>query len=153
MCGNTWRKTMSDTANPATPPGAMAGPKAIVLAHGDVAEALVAAVELITGRGDRFSPLSNQNLGAAEIDALLRERVDALGAHVIFTDLPAGSCNFAACRLLKDRPGLMVVTGVNLPALLQFATRDTVSDADAVAAAVAAGGSALRQLTGRPSAH
>lgn len=144
---------MSDPRGPATPPGGGGSPKAIVLAHGTVAEALVAAVDLITGRGDRFSPLSNQNLGAAEIDALLRERVDALGARVIFTDLPAGSCNFAACRLLKDKPGLMVVTGVNLPALLQFATRDTGSDADAVAAAVERGGSALRLLTGRPSAH
>lgn len=142
---------MNDTASPPTPAGA--GPKAIVLAHGNVADALVAAVDLITGRGDRFSPLSNQNLGAAEIDALLRERVQALGARVIFTDLPAGSCNFAACRLLKDLPGLIVVTGVNLPALLQFATRDTAADADAVAAAVERGGSALRVLTGRPSAH
>ena len=141
---------MSDNPHPPTPAGS--GPKAIVLAHGTVAESLVTAVDLITGRGDRFSPLSNQDLGAAEIDALLRERVEALGARVIFTDLPAGSCNFAACRLLKDRPGLIVVTGVNLPALLQFATRDTDSDADAVAAAVARGGSALRVLTGRPSA-
>jgi PTS system N-acetylgalactosamine-specific IIA component len=142
---------MSDTKNPPTPAGA--SPKAIVLAHGDVADALVAAVDLITGRGDRFSPLSNQNLGAAEIDALLRERVNALGAHVIFTDLPAGSCNFAACRLLKDTPDLIVVTGVNLPALLQFATRDTLSDEDAVADAVERGGGALRVLRGRPSAH
>lgn len=140
---------MSDNPSSPTP----ASPQAIVLAHGDVARAMVAAVELITGRGDRFSPLSNQNLGAAEIDALLRERVDALGAKVIFTDLPAGSCNFAACRLLKDRPGLIVVTGVNLPALLQYATRGTSSDADAVAEAVARGGSALRILTGRPSAN
>lgn len=145
---------MSDDNSPPTPAGASGGePKAIVLAHGNVAQALVAAVHLITGRGDRFSPLSNQDLGAAEIDALLRERVDALGARVIFTDLPAGSCNFAACRLLKDRPGLIVVTGVNLPALLQFATRGAVSDADAVAEAVERGGSALRVLTGRPRAN
>src|SRR6185437_16394047 len=101
MCGNTWQRTMSDNDNPPTPAGVSGSePKAIVLAHGNVAQALVAAVDLITGRGDRFSPLSNQDLGAAEIDALLRERVAALGARVIFTDLPAGSCNFAACRLL-----------------------------------------------------
>ncbi|HEY7877377.1 MAG TPA: hypothetical protein VIC55_04090, partial [Gemmatimonadaceae bacterium] len=77
-------------------------PKAIVLAHGDLAAAFVAAVDLITGRGDRFEPLSNRGLGSAEIDEMLRERVHALGANVVFTDLPAGSCNFAACRLLKD---------------------------------------------------
>ena len=125
-------------------------PKAIVLAHGDIAAALVTAVDLITGRGEVFEPLSNRGLGAAEIDALLRERVDALGARVVFTDLPAGSCNFAACRVLRDRPGLIVVTGVNLPTLLQFATRGDASDADAVTAAVARGSGALRVLTGPP---
>ena len=125
-------------------------PKAIVLAHGDIAAALVTAVDLITGRGEVFEPLSNRGLGAAEIDALLRERVDALGARVVFTALPAGSCNFAACRVLRDRPGLIVVTGVNLPTLLQFATRGDASDADAVTAAVARGSGALRVLTGPP---
>lgn len=127
-------------------------PKAIVLAHGDLATALVAAVELITGRGDRFEPLSNSGLGAAEIDALLRERVAALGAHVVFTDLPAGSCNFAACRLLRERSDLVVVTGVNLTTLLQYATRGEGSETDAVAAAVARGAGALRVLGGPPRA-
>lgn len=126
------------------------GPKAIVLAHGDLAAALVAAVDLITGRGDRFEPLSNRGLGAAEIDALLRERVNALGARVVFTDLPAGSCNFAACRLLRDRGDLIVVTGVNLTTLLQFATRADAPNADAVATAVARGSGALRVLSGPP---
>jgi mannose/fructose-specific phosphotransferase system component IIA len=128
------------------------GRKAIVLAHGDVAQALVAAVELITGRGALFEPLSNRGLGAAEIDALLRERVDALGVHVVFTDLPAGSCNFAACRVLRDRPGLQVVTGVNLPVLLHFATSGDLAEADAVAAAVSRGAGALRVLSGPPRA-
>lgn len=125
---------------------------AIVLAHGDLAAALVSAVQLITGRGDRFVPLSNTGLGAAEIDALLREKVEATGASVVFTDMPAGSCSIAAVRMLRERPGLTVVTGVNLPALLHFATCGEANGATAAAASAAAerGSAALRALGGTP---
>lgn len=129
--------------------------RAIVLGHGQVAQGLVSAVELITGITGRFTALSNDGLGMPEIEELLRERLDATGARVIFTDLPAGSCNFAACRLLKLRADVVVVTGVNLPALLHFATH---ADAPAgevegeVAAEEAAerGAAAMRFLRGRP---
>jgi len=40
---------------------------------------------------------------------------------VVFTDLPAGSCTMAVRRLVRERPGLMLVTGVNLSLLLDFA--------------------------------
>ena len=126
---------------------------AIVLAHGDLAEALVSAVQLITGRADRLIPLSNRGLGAAEIDALLRTRVQETGASVVFTDMPAGSCSIAAVRMLRERPGLTVVTGVNLPALLHFATCGDAAGGNASAAAAAAaerGGAAVRALTGSP---
>lgn len=123
---------------------------AIVLAHGDVAAALVAAVELITGQGSRFIALSNAGLGAAEIEAMLRERVEQSGAQVVFTDLQAGSCNMAACRLLRWRPALVVVTGVNLPALLQYATHPELDGAAAAREAAAHGGTAMRVLTGPP---
>ncbi|HEX6535439.1 MAG TPA: hypothetical protein VF041_12655 [Gemmatimonadaceae bacterium] len=126
---------------------------AIVLAHGELAAGLVSAVHQITGRGDRFLALSNTGLGTREIEALLRERLDATGARVIFTDLPAGSCNFAACRLLRERADLVVVTGVNLPALLHYATHDAVPEPDAAAAAAARGTTALTVLTGSPREH
>lgn len=125
-------------------------PVGIVLAHGDLAAALVGAVELITGRGGRLAPLSNRGLGAAEIEELLRATVASTGARVIFTDLPAGSCNFAAFRLLKERGDIIVITGVNLPALLQFATRDDVPPEEAAAAAVERGTATLRLLAGTP---
>ena len=95
---------------------------AIVLGHGQIADGLVSAVERITGIHGRFIALSNEGLGTSEIEELLRERLEETGARVVFTDLPAGSCNFAACRLLRVRPDIVVVTGVNLPALLHFAT-------------------------------
>jgi PTS system N-acetylgalactosamine-specific IIA component len=126
---------------------------AIVIGHGEIAAGLVSAVQLITGRGDRLIPLSNRGLGTAEIEALLREQIEATGARVIFTDLPAGSCNFAACHLLKWRDDLVVVTGVNLPALLHFATQGELPAGDAAAQAAERGSAALRLFTGTLRAH
>ena len=134
-------------------------PIAIVLGHGSVAEGLVSAVERITGITDRFIALSNEGLGTSEIEAMLRERMEATGARVVFTDLPAGSCNFAACRLLRVRPDIVVVTGVNLPALLHFAAsgeppagEESETAAFRVAEEAAERGAAsMRFLRGKPA--
>lgn len=134
-------------------------PIAIVLGHGRVAEGLVSAVERITGITDRFVALSNEGLGTSEIEELLRERMEATGARVVFTDLPAGSCNFAACRLLRVRPDIMVVTGVNLPALLHYAASGKVPSTDGgetaafdvAEEAAARGAAAMRVLRGKPA--
>ena len=58
--------------------------------------------------------------------------LDETGARVIFTDLPAGSCTMAVRRLVRSRPGVVLVTGINLPLLLDFAMQD---DIEPVAAA------------------
>lgn len=134
-------------------------PIAIVLGHGRVAEGLVSAVERITGITDRFIALSNEGLGTSDIEAMLRERMEATGARVVFTDLPAGSCNFAACRLLRVRPDIVVVTGVNLPALLHFATspQPPAGEASETAAfrvaeeAAERGAASMRFLRGKPA--
>jgi PTS system N-acetylgalactosamine-specific IIA component len=64
--------------------------------------------------------LSNHGLDAEGITAALTAAVDRVRADVIFTDLPAGSCTTAARRLAKQRGTLTVVTGANLPMLLDF---------------------------------
>jgi mannose/fructose-specific phosphotransferase system component IIA len=124
-------------------------PTAIVIAHGDLAAGLVSAVEQITGRGELFIPLSNSGMSASEMEAKLRELLDRTGARSIFTDLPAGSCNFVACRLLKERPELVVVTGVNLPTLLHFATHDELPTRELADQAVQRGAPALRVIGGK----
>jgi PTS system N-acetylgalactosamine-specific IIA component len=112
---------------------------AIVAGHGDFAAGLVSAVEQITGRGDRLTPVTNRGLGAAEIEAMLRELVARASARVIFTDLPAGSCTIAARRVLRDTPDLRLVVGANLPAVIDFVLSGDAGSAnggDAVAHAV-----------------
>jgi N-acetylgalactosamine PTS system EIIA component len=110
------------------------GPRAVLAGHGDFAAGLASAVAQISGRDDVFALVSNRGRSGDDIERVLREALDALGASVIFTDLPAGSCTIAARRLQRERPGLVLVTGVNLATLLDFAFAAPADDADPAAA-------------------
>jgi len=98
------------------------GPRAIVAAHGDLAEGLVSAVARVAGAtaAARLLAFSNANLGSADLADAMRRTVASSGAQVVFTDLPAGSCTIAARRIAHENPGLAVVCGANLPMLLAF---------------------------------
>lgn len=122
--------------------------RAIVAGHGDFAAGIVSAVVQITGRDDVFIPITNRGLSAQDVERVIREQVGAAGeggasVSVIFTDLPAGSCTMAARRLQRDRPGLTVVTGVNLAALLEFVFTESDDPAAAAGEAVEKGRKAL----------
>ena len=121
----------------------MSDVKALVAGHGAFAEGLLSAVEQITGRSDRFLGVTNRGLSARDVELRLREVVDSSGATVIFTDLPAGSCTIAARRLQRERPALVVVTGVNLATLLDYTFQDGEADAAAVERAAEKGRAAL----------
>jgi PTS system N-acetylgalactosamine-specific IIA component len=121
----------------------MSSVRAIIAGHGDFADGMLSAIEQIAGRSEAFLGLTNRGLSAADVEALMRERLDTTGVSVVFTDLPAGSCTMAARRLQRERPGLSIVTGVNLAALLDFVFGTDGGDADAVAHAVEKGRAAL----------
>ena len=108
--------------------------RALVAGHGDFAAGLISAVEAVTGRGELLDPIEVKGLCGEDIQLLLRERLQAIGATVIFTDLQAGSCTMAARRLLREMPGVLLVSGANLPMLLDF----VMSSAEPQAAARAA---------------
>ena len=103
------------------------GLRAIVAAHGDLAEGLVSAVARVAGvaAATRLMPFSNATLGGTELVDALRHAVASSGAQVVFTDLPAGSCTIAARRIARESPALAVVCGTNLPMLLSFVMAST----------------------------
>lgn len=112
-------------------------PRAIVAGHGALPAGLVSAVEQITGRGNALIPFSNTGLGREEIEGGLRDLIALHDVKLIFTDLPGGSATLAARRVLHDTPGLVIVTGVGLAALVDFVFCDAsmpVSEAAARAA-------------------
>jgi len=121
----------------------MSSVRAVVAGHGDFAAGLLSAVRQITGRDDVFVGLSNHALCAQDVDRTLRDAVAAGPVRVIFTDLPAGSCTMAARRLQREDPQLIVVTGVNLAALLDFVFTEGPDAATAAGSAVEKGRAAL----------
>ena len=99
------------------------GVRGVVIAHGDMATGMIDAVRHIAGvTGDFLLPLSNRGLGP---DALAQEvrKLSAGEPTIVFTDLQSGSCGFAARRCVQDASNLVVVSGVNLPILLEFVMR------------------------------
>lgn len=110
----------------------MSSVRAIVAGHGRFADGMLSAIEQITGRSDLFIGVTNHDLSAQGVEALMREQLASSGASVIFTDLPAGSCTMAARRIQREQPGVAVVTGVNLATLLDFSFHVEAGDAQAV---------------------
>lgn len=97
--------------------------RGILLAHGDMAAGIVDAVRQITGAGpDVLVPLSNRGLSPASLATRARDLAGGAPA-ILFTDLPAGSCGFAARTLARETTDLVVISGVNLPVLLEFVMR------------------------------
>lgn len=127
----------------------MSSIKAVVAGHGTFADGMLSAIDHITGRSDLFIGVTNRDLSAQDVEALIRSKLLESGATVIFTDLPAGSCTMAARRIQREQPGVAVVTGVNLATLLDFAFHVESGDADAVNHAADKGRASL-VVTGGP---
>ena len=128
-----------DGAGGSEPAGGGPAPRAIVAGHGTFATGIVSAVEQITGRGAQFVTISNSGLCLDDIQQALAEALDRTGARVVFTDLPAGSCTMAVRRMIRGRPGVALVTGVNLSVQLDFAMHDDTDPIDAVVGALERG--------------
>lgn len=94
--------------------------RGVVVAHGELAAGLVSAVRRIAGvEEDVLVGMTNEGLGP---DAI-RNQVDRIldgGPGVVFADLREGSCGMAARRVCTGRADRLLVTGVNLPILLDF---------------------------------
>jgi mannose/fructose-specific phosphotransferase system component IIA len=99
------------------------GVRGIVIAHGEMATGMIDAVNHIAGvSGDFLRPLSNRGVGP---DALAQQVREMAGGEptIVFTDLQSGSCGFAARRCVQESQNLVVISGVNLPILLEFVMR------------------------------
>lgn len=96
----------------------------IIAAHGAMAPAMLASAEMIAGpakdvRTITFSPSEGPDDLLAKYEAAYQE----LGPEVLFlVDLFGGSPFNAAARFAAAHPGTDVVTGVNLPMIIDILT-------------------------------
>jgi mannose/fructose-specific phosphotransferase system component IIA len=100
--------------------------RGVVVGHASLAAGMVECVRQIAGSDeDALLAVSNEGCGP---DTLQSRLLTALGdgPAVVFTDLGSGSCAFAARRIAMERPHTAIVTGVNLPILLDFVFHRTM---------------------------
>ena len=122
----------------------------IVLAHEEVATAFVAAVQAIAG--DEHGLVGVSNIGCDRV--AIAARLDAAVAGrpaVVFADMPGGSCAFGAAAYAREHPGIAVVTGVNLPMLLDFVFHRDQSPAAPAARACQTGRGAVVAIGADPA--
>jgi mannose/fructose-specific phosphotransferase system component IIA len=114
----------------------------VIVAHTEVAAALLAAVQAIAGDDAGLTAVSNRGCDRA---ALTRELEAAVGGRtaVLFTDMAGGSCAHTAAALARGRDDLRVVTGVNLAMLVDFAFHRDLPVAAAARRAVEIGRTAV----------
>lgn len=113
--------------------------RGIVLGHAAMAEGMVEAVRQITGVDEEaLVALSNRGVSPQALAETIRARL-GVEPTIIFTDLQSGSCGFAARRLCQGRSDLVVITGVNLPVLLDFVLHRDLPVADLIPRLLAKG--------------
>ena len=96
--------------------------RGIVVSHGEMAAGIVDAVRQITGiEEEALQSLSNRGLSPDALIEQLRAKLTPGVDTILFTDLQSGSCAVAARRLIQQLPGSAVISGANLPLLLEFA--------------------------------
>ena len=117
--------------------------RGVVVCHGTVAAALVDATEQISGLTGHLVAVSNSGCDRESLEARIEAAV-ADGPAVVFVDMASGSCLIATLRRLRERPGVAVVTGVNLAMLVDFFFHLSLPPAEAADHAAASGGKAIR---------
>jgi mannose/fructose-specific phosphotransferase system component IIA len=91
----------------------------VVVAHGNLASCLVEATESISGVEGALQPISNVGCSPELLIARIRDAIGRKPA-ILFVDLASGSCAHAARLAGREGAGISVVSGVNLPMLLDF---------------------------------
>ena len=94
---------------------------ALLVTHADLGAALLSAAAQIYGPVDDVAVLSNADLSRAALEAAIEEHVARWPeGGLVLTDFPGGSCQQCGLLAARGRAAVVVVTGINLPALLDY---------------------------------
>lgn len=114
----------------------------VIVAHGELAEALLSATEHVVGKQDNaravaIHPSDDLHIKQAEIDTMVAE-VDSGDGVVLVTDMFGGTpSNLALGAMSGD--DVEVIYGANLPLLVKLAKCRERSMTDAVSSSLEAG--------------
>jgi len=106
----------------------------IVVTHGQLGEELLRTVRLIVGDVHDCYALSGSDLGDEKTIESIREILDAKKVKnaVVFVDYFGGSCGASCVRATRGLAGVKIISGVNLPILLDFVTKQGMMGFDEI---------------------
>jgi len=106
----------------------------IIVTHGKLGEELLRTVGLIVGEVHDCYSLSGSDLGDEKVIRSIHEILDANSVEraVVFVDYFGGSCGASCMKATRGLEGVKVISGVNLPILLDFVTKQGVMDLDEI---------------------
>jgi len=94
----------------------------ILVTHAALGTELLRTAETILGRQSRVEVISNRGSSTERLSEELRGLISQRPEETIFlfVDLLGGSCSHACQEILRAHPSTVVLSGVNLPMLLEF---------------------------------
>lgn len=102
-------------------PAASARVPAMLVMHAGLAEALLRAAARVYGPIDDVRVLSNEGLSRAELERSITAAAEAWPAGgLVLTDFWGGSCHTSGLAAARSRRDVAILTGVNLPLLLDY---------------------------------
>src|SRR5437867_3222544 len=94
---------------------------ALRVMHADLASALLRAAQTVYGPVEGVEVLSNEGLSRDALEAEIDRRVAAWPAGgLVLTDFWGGSCHLCGLSATRGRTEVALVTGLNLPILLDY---------------------------------
>jgi mannose/fructose-specific phosphotransferase system component IIA len=103
----------------ATPPAKRV--PALIVTHADLAQALVRAAERVVGSIEDVTLLSNEGLSRLDLEDAIENCVrDWKDGGLLLTDFWGGSCHTCGASAARRHGEVVIVTGINLPLLLDY---------------------------------
>ena len=95
----------------------------VIVAHGNVGQCLMDAVQGILGKQGNWAAISNAGMGLSELKDEVRKAIEKLCRDcevVVISDMPGGSCHHVCQEIVSEDGCARALTGVNLMMLLEF---------------------------------
>ena len=94
---------------------------ALLVMHADLSAALLRAAEKVYGPVEGVDVLSNEGLSRDALERAIDQRVASWASGgLVLTDFWGGSCHLCGVSATRGRTEVAVVSGLNLPSLLDY---------------------------------
>ena len=123
--------------------------RALLVTHGDLGASLLATACGIVGPAPGVEAISNRDQSREGLSRIVESKIAEWNGEegVVLTDIHGGSCAQAALAGVLAGRGAPVITGVNLPMLVDFlVNRGTYSAAEMAARLIDKGRAGVRLL-------